>query len=71
MAKKSGGYFGLGHIVSIILAIIPVTNVVFGVIIRATHGNILGVVLNILLCPVFWIIDLVTIILNNKVTILA
>lgn len=70
-SKKSGGYLGLGWIISIILAIIPFTNIVLGVITRAQAGNILGVILNIILCPLFWLIDLVTIILNNRVQFLV
>lgn len=71
MAKSSGGYFGMGKILSIIFAIIPVTSIIFGIIIRAQKGNVLGVVLNILLCPIFWIVDLVTICAKNKLTFLA
>lgn len=71
MAKKSGGYLGLGWVVSVILAIIPITNIILGVIARVQKKNILGVVLNIILCPIFWIIDLVTIITEGKVTVLC
>ena len=71
MAKSSGGYFGLGFIVSLVLAIIPVTNIVLGIITRAQNGKFLGVILNILLFPIFWIIDLVTMITQKDVTVLA
>lgn len=71
MAKSSGGYFGLGFIVSLVLAIIPVTNIVLGIITRAQNGKFLGVILNILLFPIFWIIDLISIILKNKIFVLA
>ena len=75
MAKKSSksskGYFGLGHLVSIILAIIPVTNIIFGIVTRLTRGKILGAILNIFLFPLFWIVDLITIIVSNKLTFLA
>ena len=71
MAKSSGGYFGLGFIVSLVLAIIPISNIVLGIITRAQNGNFLGVILNIILFPIFWIIDLVSIIAKNKVFVLA
>ena len=71
MAKKTKGYFGLGHLVSIILAIIPFTNIIFGIVIRVTRGNILGAVLNFFLSPLFWLVDLITIITKNDLTFLA
>lgn len=73
MAKKSSkkGYFGLGGVVSIILALFPLTNIVFGIATRLTRGNILGAVLNFFVFPVFYIIDLVTIITKEKITVLA
>ena len=69
MAKKA--YFGLDWIVSVILAIIPVTNIILGIFTRIERENWLGVILNIVLMPVFYVIDLVTIILNKDVTVLA
>ena len=71
MAKSQRAYFGLGRIVTLILAIIPVTNLVLGIATRAVRGNILGLILNIVLAPIFYFIDLVTIIVNNDLTILA
>jgi hypothetical protein len=71
MAKSSKAYFGLSWIVSLILAIIPITNLVCGIVTRAMRGNIVGIVLNILVAPVFWLIDLVTIIVKKDITILA
>ncbi len=72
MAKsKQRAYFGLGWVVSLILAIIPVTNVILGIVVRAQRGNILGLVLNIIFCPVFYIIDIVTMIVQKDVTVLA
>ena len=55
----------------IILAIIPFTNVLFGIVTRAMRANWLGLILNIILCPLFYIIDLVTIILSKDLTVLA
>ncbi len=64
-------YFGLDWIISLILAIIPFTNIILGIITRAMRGNIVGLILNIILCPIFYIIDLVTIIVNKDLTVLA
>lgn len=69
MAKKA--YFGLDWIISVILAIIPVTNILLGIFTRIDRKNWLGVLLNIILMPLFWIIDLVTIILSKDLTVLA
>ncbi len=64
-------YFGLGWIVCLILAIIPVTSLICGVITRIQRGNILGAILNIILFPVWYILDLITMILCRDITILA
>lgn len=64
-------YLGLSWIISLILAIIPVTNVVLGIVTRVQRGNILGAVLNFFLCPIFYIVDLITMIVCKDVTVLA
>ncbi len=71
MASKQKAYFGLSWIISLILAIIPFTNIILGIVTRAMRGEILGLILNIILAPIFYIIDLVTIILFKDLTILA
>ncbi|MBR4407203.1 MAG: hypothetical protein IKT27_02715 [Clostridia bacterium] len=68
---KSSGYLGFGWIVSLILAIFPITNIILGVLIRIKRNNLIGVVLNIILCPVFYIIDLVSMIVARKIFVLA
>jgi len=68
MAKKA--YFGLAWIVSVILAILP-TTVILGIITRVVRENWLGVILNIVLFPIFYIIDLVTIIVHKDLVVLA
>ena len=71
-SRKSSqkAYFGLDWIISLILAILP-TNILCGIITRIMRQNWLGLILNIVLAPVFYIIDLVTIIVNKDLTILA
>jgi len=71
MAKKKKAYFGPGYIVSVVFAIIPFTNVLFGIITRITRGKILGALLNFFIAPLFYIIDLITIILKKDLTVLA
>ncbi len=74
MAKSSlsgKAYLGLDWIISVILAIIPFTNVILGIVTRVARGNILGAVLNFFLSPFFYIIDLITIIINKDLTVLA
>ncbi len=64
-------YFGLYWIICIIFAIIPVTSIVCGIITRAQRGNIIGAILNFILCPIFYVIDLITMIIARDITILA
>ena len=64
-------YFGLDWIVCLILAIIPVTSVICGIITRAQRGNILGAILNFILCPIFYVLDIITMIIARDITILA
>ncbi len=71
MAKKQKAYFGLSWIVSVILAIIPFTNVIFGIITRVLRKNYLGAILNLIIAPLFYIIDLITVIIKKDVTVLA
>ncbi len=71
MAKATKRYFGLDWVVCLILAIIPVTSIICGIITRAMRGNILGAILNFVLAPIFWIIDIVTMIVSKDITFLA
>ena len=72
-SRKSSqkAYLGLDWIISLILAIIPVTNIIGGIATRVMRQNWVGLILNILLFPIFYIIDLVTIIVNKDLTIMA
>ena len=64
MNKK--GYLGLGRLISIILAIIPVSNIVLGILIRIEKGKIILANLNFVIFPLFYIVDLISMLLNNK-----
>lgn len=73
MAGRSSSqraYFGLDWVISLILAILP-TNLICGIITRIIRQNWLGLILNIVLCPLFYLIDLVTMIVNKDLTVLA
>lgn len=70
-ASKQRAYFGLGFIISLIIAIIPITSWICGCVVRAQRKNWLGFVLNIFFGFIFWIIDLVTMITSKDVTVLA
>ncbi len=68
MAKKSSDYFGLGKLVSIILAIIPITSLIFGFLTRLQEGKIVAAILRIILgWNVIWILDIVFMVLNQRI----
>lgn len=67
MAKKSD-YFGLGYLVSVILAIIPVTSWLCGAVTRFTEGKIVAGILRLILgWNIIWIIDLILMILSKHI----
>ena len=70
MAKSRSrkDYFGLGKIISIILAIIPVTAWILGAITRFTEGKLVaGLIRLIFGFTVVWIIDLILMIISGKI----
>lgn len=68
MAKSSKDYFGLSRIVSLILAIIPVTAFVCGVVTRIVEGKIVAGLLRLLLgWNIIWLIDLILMIVNGRI----
>mgnify|MGYP001863154014 CR=1 FL=1 len=67
MAKK-GDYFGLSYIVSLILAIIPVTSWVCGFVTRFLEGKIVaGLIRLIFGFTIVWILDLILMIVNKHI----
>ena len=66
MAAKND-YFGLSRLVSIILAIIPFTSWILGIITRITEGKIVAGILRIFLGWIMWILDLVFMILKGSI----
>lgn len=68
MAKKGGDYFGLGRIVSIILAIIPFTAWLLGMITRFSEGKIVAGILRIFFGGwIIWILDLICMIVKGRI----
>lgn len=68
MASSSKDYFGLDRLVSIILAIIPVTSLICGIVTRVKEGHILAAILRFFVgWNIIWILDIVLMILNNRI----
>ena len=67
MARK-GDYFGLGRLVSIILAIIPITAWICGMVTRFSEGKILAGILRLIFGGwIVWIIDLILMIVSGSI----
>ena len=66
MAKKSD-YFGLDYIVSLILAIIPFTAWICGIITRIQEGKIVAGIIRIFGGWLVWVVDLVMMIVNKHI----
>ena len=68
MAKSRKDYFGLGRLVSIILAIIPITALIFGVATRFKEGKIVAGILRIIVgWNIIWLVDLILMIVNGRI----
>lgn len=67
MAKKSD-YFGLSWIVSLILAIIPVTSWICGILTRIQDGKIVAAIIRIFFgFNIIWICDIICMILRKSI----
>ena len=65
---KGKDYFGLGRLVSIILAIIPVTAWLLGWLTRFNEGKIIAGIIRLLFgWNIIWILDLILMILQGKI----
>ena len=68
MAKSRGDYFGLGRLISIILAIIPITSWILGFITRFSEGKILAGILRIILgWNIICFLDIILMILRGSI----
>lgn len=67
MAQKTD-YFGLSRLVSLILTIIPITNLICGVVTRISEGKIVAGILRIVLgWNIILIGDLISMILHGHI----
>ena len=68
MAKGRGDYFGLGCVLSVILAIIPITAWFFGFLTRFSEGKILAGIIRLFTgFWIVWLIDLILMIVNRRI----
>ena len=69
MAKKGKDYIGLPWIISLILAIIPVTSWLFGAVTRFQEGKPVAGIIRLLLLGwnVIWIIDILCVLFTKKI----
>ena len=73
MAQGNKDYFGLSWIVRLILAIIPITSVICGIVTRFQDGKTVAGVVRIIVAItgigslVLWVVDLVLMILNHSI----
>ena len=68
MASRKGDYFGLSYIVSLIMAIIPITSWVLGWLTRFSEGKIVAGILRLLLgWNIIWICDIIFMVLQKRI----
>ena len=68
MAKGTRDYFGLEKILSLILAVIPVTSFVLGVVTRFAEGKIVAGLIRLLTgWNIIWICDLILMIAKKRI----
>ncbi len=68
MAKCKSDYFGLGRIVSLILAIIPVTSWILGAVTRFSEGKIVAGFLRLIFgFNIVWLVDLIMMIVKKSI----
>ncbi len=68
MAAKNKDYFGLSWIVSLILAIIPVTSWICGFVTRFKEGKLVaGIIRLIFGFTIVWLLDLIFMLMNHSI----
>ena len=68
MAKSRRDYFSLSPLVSLILAIIPVTSLVCGVLTRLQEGKIVAAIVRLLVgWNIIWILDIVFMVTKGRI----
>lgn len=65
---KTKDYFGLSRLVSLILAIIPITSWICGIITRVQDGKIVAAIIRFFFgFTIIWILDLIFMIVDGKI----
>lgn len=68
MAKTSKDYFGLGFVVSLILAIIPITSWICGLVTRFQEGKIVAGLIRVFFgWNIIWLLDLIFMIMRGQI----
>ena len=68
MASKKKDYFGLGRLLSIILAIIHVTSLILGIVTRFQEKKYVAAILRLVLgWNIIWLLDLILMIVTGKI----
>ena len=68
MASKKKDYFGLGRLLSIILAIIPITAFILGIVTRFQEKKYVAAILRLVLgWNIIWVLDLILMIFKGKI----
>ena len=68
MAASKSDYFGLDYLVSVILAIIPITAWICGIITRLQEGKIIAAIIRIFFgFNIIWILDIICMIVNKSI----
>ena len=68
MARKRGDYFGLSYLVSVILAIIPITSWICGFVTRFMEGKIVAGLIRLMFgWNIIWILDLIFMIISKHI----
>lgn len=68
MASKKKDYFGLGRVLSIILAILPVTSLILGIVTRFQEKKYVAAILRLVLgWNIIWVLDLILMIFTGKI----
>lgn len=68
MASKKKDYFGLGRLLSIILAIIPFTSLILGIVTRFQEKKYVAAILRLVLgWNIIWVLDLILMIFTGKI----
>ena len=68
MAKTGKDYFGMGRLISVIFAIIPITSWLFGFLTRFKEGKIVAGILRLFLgWNIIWILDIILMLFKGKI----